>query len=71
MTGDGLVLTNSGLVVKFDFNVIMIDKEGIHKIDLSSSDPIGKVESEAKSKEVEVAVPNPPIDVGVPTSVAA
>ena len=33
----------SGMVIKFDFNCILINKEGIHSIDLSSATPLAGV----------------------------
>jgi hypothetical protein len=52
-----------GLTVKFAFNCILIDKDGIHHIDLKADDPIGKLAS-SRADESSVAAPNPPIDVG-------
>jgi hypothetical protein len=39
----------SGLTVKFAFNCILIDKDGIHNIDLSLPDPIGAMEAAASA----------------------
>ncbi|KAK8865893.1 hypothetical protein IAR55_001041 [Kwoniella newhampshirensis] len=50
------------LTVALKFNCILIDKNGIHKIDLSEQDPIAKVE--ASPEETAVEAPNPPIEVG-------
>ncbi|WVR05848.1 hypothetical protein IAU60_002874 [Kwoniella sp. DSM 27419] len=56
------------LTVKFDFNCILIDANGTHKIDLSFQDPIADVDAAAASAQQakdDVAVPQPPLDVGV------
>lgn len=37
-----------GMVVKFDFNCILIDKSGIHHIDLASTDPLAEVKAAAE-----------------------
>jgi 20S proteasome subunit beta 4 len=47
-----------GLTIKFDFNCIMIDKDGIHKIDLKSDNPIGDMKSQGAAANVEA--PNVP-----------
>jgi 20S proteasome subunit beta 4 len=49
------------LTVKFSFNCILIDKSGIHHIDLKSSDPISAME--AAGKETDVQAPSPPTEV--------
>jgi 20S proteasome subunit beta 4 len=38
------------LTVKFDFNCIIIDKTGVHNLDLSSEDPFAKIEAEEAEK---------------------
>jgi 20S proteasome subunit beta 4 len=52
---------SSGLTIKFDFNCILIDKDGIHKIDLKSDDPIGDMKKEGAAADVEA--PNVPVEV--------
>ncbi len=59
--------------MKYDFNCILIDKDGIHHLDLKSDDPIGSMEAsegEASGKKSGVDVPQPPLDVGVGAVVA-
>jgi 20S proteasome subunit beta 4 len=58
-----VVLTCAGLVVAFNFNCILIDKDGIHELNLKSNDPIAELQS--APEKAEVVVPNPPSDVGV------
>ena len=53
----------SGLTIKFDFNCILIDKNGIHKVDLSQADPIANIQEHPQETEVEA--PHPPIEVGI------
>jgi 20S proteasome subunit beta 4 len=48
------------MVIKFDFNCILIDKNGIHNIDLASADPLSAV----NQPESAVDAPNPPVEVG-------
>ncbi|WVQ71160.1 hypothetical protein IAR50_000685 [Cryptococcus sp. DSM 104548] len=55
--------TEKRLTVKFDFNVILIDKNGIHQVDLSKEDPIANIEENPKDTQVDA--PRPPIEVGV------
>ncbi|TYJ55895.1 hypothetical protein B9479_003418 [Cryptococcus floricola] len=55
--------TEKRLTIKFDFNVILIDKDGIHQVDLSKEDPIANIE--ANPKDTQVDAPRPPIEVGV------
>ncbi len=38
------------MTVKFDFNCIIIDKTGVHNLDLSSEDPFAKIEAEEAEK---------------------
>lgn len=57
-----------GLTVKYDFNCILIDKAGIHHVNLNSADPIGEMESAEGGAKVDV--PAPPLDVGVGAIVA-
>ena len=47
--------------MKFSFNCILIDKDGIHSVDLSKDDPLAAMESAGKDAGMDV--PNPPIDV--------
>jgi 20S proteasome subunit beta 4 len=54
---------NIGLTIKFDFNCILIDKDGIHKINLKSDDPIGDMKREGAAADVEA--PNVPAEVTV------
>lgn len=54
------VLTRLGLTIKFDFNCILIDKDGIHKIDLKSDNPIKEMEQAGKSVDVEA--PSVPVE---------
>jgi 20S proteasome subunit beta 4 len=42
-----------GLTIKFDFNCIMIDKDGIHKIDLKADDPLAEMKSQGAAAKVE------------------
>ncbi|KAK4685218.1 20S proteasome subunit beta 4, partial [Tremellales sp. Uapishka_1] len=49
------------LTVTFNFNCILIDKDGIHPIDLTAADPIAALEAEPKA--VEVGEPAPPAAV--------
>ena len=58
--------------MKYDFNCILIDKDGIHHLDLKSDDPIGAMEaSEGEAGGTKsVQVPEPPLDVGVGAVVA-
>ena len=58
-----------GLTVKFTFNCILIDKDGIRHLDLSRADPIAAMEGVGKDSMVDV--PNPPIDVAQPTAATA
>jgi 20S proteasome subunit beta 4 len=44
---------NLGLTVKFNFNCIIIDKDGIHSIDLESSDPIAALEADPTEAKVD------------------
>lgn len=62
--------TQTRLVIKFNFNCILIDKDGIHKVDLDAEDPIGKIEAERVAKAEATAAPaaQPP---AASTSVAA
>lgn len=53
-------LTFLGLTIKFDFNCILIDKDGIHKIDLKSDNPIKEMEQAGKAADVEA--PNVPVE---------
>jgi 20S proteasome subunit beta 4 len=55
------VLTGPGLTIKFDFNCILIDKNGIHQINLKSSNPIGEMEQAGSSADVQA--PNPQVEV--------
>jgi 20S proteasome subunit beta 4 len=48
------------MVIKFDFNCILIDKNGIHHMDLTSSDPTADLDK----PETLVDAPNPPVEVG-------
>ena len=48
------------MVIKFDFNCILIDKNGIHPIDLASANPHSTVTEPAAV----VVAPNPPVEVG-------
>jgi len=50
-------------VVAFNFNCILIDKNGIHNINIQSQDPIAELE--AAPEKAEVVAPNPPSEVGV------
>ncbi len=56
------------MTIKFTFNCILIDKGGIHNIDLAEADPVAAMES--AGKEAKVDTPNPPIDVGVVAATA-
>lgn len=38
------------MTVKFNFNCIIIDKSGVHNVDLSSDDPFAKIEAEDAEK---------------------
>lgn len=40
-----------GLTVKFEFNCILIDKHGVHNINLKSSDPVAELEAEEAERE--------------------
>ena len=51
------------MTVRFTFNCILIDKDGMHHVDLAKDDPIAALDG--APKEAQVEVPNPPIDVGV------
>lgn len=53
----------AGLTIKFTFNCILIDKDGIHNVDLAQENPIAAMENAGKKAMVDT--PNPPIDVGV------
>ncbi|OXG52513.1 20S proteasome subunit beta 4 [Cryptococcus neoformans] len=55
--------TEKRLTIKFDFNCILIDKNGIHKVDLSQADPIVNIQEHPQETQVEA--PHPPIEVGV------
>jgi len=57
--GCGLMV-GVGLTVRFTFNCILIDKDGIHHVDLGQADPIASMESKGKEAEVDA-----PIDVAV------
>lgn len=35
-----------GLTVKFEFNCILIDKNGVHQVDLKAADPYAALEAE-------------------------
>lgn len=50
-----LKLTHAGLTVKFNFNCIMIDKHGIHQVDLSLDDPIAAIEAKVAAAEEKAA----------------
>ncbi|WVQ85544.1 hypothetical protein IAT38_007710 [Cryptococcus sp. DSM 104549] len=54
--------TEKRLTIKFNFNVILIDKNGIHQVDLTQEDPIANIE--ANAKETQVEAPHAPIEVG-------
>jgi len=47
--------TQTRLVIKFNFNCILIDKDGVHKVDLDAEDPIGKIEAERAAKAEDAA----------------
>nr|XP_019049177.1 20S proteasome subunit beta 4 [Kwoniella bestiolae CBS 10118]OCF28107.1 20S proteasome subunit beta 4 [Kwoniella bestiolae CBS 10118] len=55
------------ITVHFNFNCILIDKDGIHNINIDSQDPLAELESESKaaSGDIVVDAPNSPLDVGV------
>ncbi|WWC66364.1 uncharacterized protein I206_100265 [Kwoniella pini CBS 10737] len=50
------------ITINFNFNCILIDKDGIHQINIELDDPISEFES-SNNKIIET--PNPPLDVGV------
>ena len=54
------------MVVKFDFNCILVDKDGIHHIDLDAADPLASL-SPPKQGEV----PNPQLGATVGVATAA
>ncbi|ORY28980.1 putative proteasome subunit beta type 2, partial [Naematelia encephala] len=51
---------NIRLTVRFSFNCILIDKDGIHSIDLSKENPF---EDMQKPEEAGIEVPNPSVEV--------
>ncbi|KAK6905662.1 hypothetical protein I203_106492 [Kwoniella mangroviensis CBS 8507] len=53
------------ITVHFNFNCILIDKDGIHQINIESQDPLSELESKDSSASIVVDAPNPPLDVGV------
>ncbi|TXT09181.1 hypothetical protein VHUM_02655 [Vanrija humicola] len=62
------------LTVKFSFNAILIDKDGIHNLDLSSEDPIAAIEAAAAAKAEEqqaAAAPAAAADAPAPAVAAA
>jgi 20S proteasome subunit beta 4 len=42
--------TQHRLVIRFNFNCILIDKDGVHHVDLDAEDPVGKIEAERAAK---------------------
>ena len=52
-----------GLTVKFSFNCILINKDGIFHVDLADADPLAAIEKAGSDAKVEA--PNPPVDVAV------
>ncbi|BEJ15914.1 hypothetical protein CspHIS471_0505190 [Cutaneotrichosporon sp. HIS471] len=47
------------LTVKFNFNCIIIDKNGVHQLDLSSDDPFAKIEAEEAAEAAKIAAEQP------------
>lgn len=39
------------MTVRFDFNCIIIDKDGVHEVNLKSDDPFAEIESKAAEKK--------------------
>lgn len=43
------------MTVKFNFNCILIDKHGIHQVDLDLEDPIAAIEAKVAAEEEKAA----------------
>ena len=55
-----LTMRRAGIVVKFNFNCILIDKNGLHHIDLLSSDPLAEVTKASEASATATAPVDPP-----------
>ena len=64
----GIVSDIPGLTIKFDFNCILIDKDGIHKIDLKSDNPIKDMQQAGQAANV--VAPNVPVEAGEASATA-
>ena len=50
----------AGMVIKFDFNCIIIDKDGIHRLDINAADPLAELAAAPEAAQLEVPKPSQP-----------